>query len=116
VNGTKESESENESIENSDVTAAPQEDESFKRNNTRVLLPQKEFHRLWCEGKCFKCKIVKGHLSRNCPQNEQEIPVEVLAAHFAEEENDEPSEDYLNSDDGDRTFKMQYLLEETDLR
>ncbi|KAJ7695232.1 hypothetical protein B0H16DRAFT_1485402 [Mycena metata] len=58
--------------------------------NTRVLLPQDEFNRLRREGPCFNCKV-KGYLSRNCPETQEEVEANDVETASEGEEDDENS-------------------------
>jgi hypothetical protein len=66
-------------------------------SSNRIFLPQEEYLRLRQESRCFKCKV-RGHLSRNCPGDQEEELVEASAVHFFEEE-EEYSDDYETESD-----------------
>jgi hypothetical protein len=79
-------------------SSASLEDHREKDSSSdRIFLPQEEYLRLRQEGRCFKCKV-RGHLSRNCPGDQEEEPVEASAVHFFEEE-EEYSNDYETESD-----------------
>lgn len=95
-----EAESTNSEYDLQDGSLSDRSDDALDRDThqKRVLLPQEEYARLRREGRCFQCQV-KGHLSRNCPGKEEESPVEVLAAHFAQHNGDDDSSEDEETDD-----------------
>ncbi|KAJ6630055.1 hypothetical protein B0H10DRAFT_1939291 [Mycena sp. CBHHK59/15] len=69
--------------ENASENTKSNKDYLAPARRNRAFLPQEEYDHLQSEGHYFNCKL-KGHLSRDCPREEDdEPPIEASAAHFA---------------------------------